>query len=168
MQLSSHIRVCKGKPNYPRTLTGIRTVLPRCPDGCIGTLESSWTLKSVWTCFHDVDGCNLELFKASRHWWVSEGYYHIVQTDGSNLWASERFTGTSERKQGIRLFCVGICTKSSWNIEIAFFQLVTLELIIIRLFPYQRNKLWISEDSEIYDIPMKAATLHDSDFVNRM
>jgi len=56
----------------------------------------------------------------------------------------------------------------SWTLEIAFLKLVTLELVIIRLFPYQRNKLWISEDSEIYGILVKVATLHDSDFVNRM
>jgi len=51
--------------------------------------------------------------------------------------------------------------------EIAFLQLVTLVVVIIRLFLYQRNKLWISEDSEIYGIPMKVATLHNSDFVKQ-
>jgi len=54
MQLSSHIRVCKGKPNSPRTLVGVRTVLPRLSDGCTDTLESSRTHKSVQTCCHDV------------------------------------------------------------------------------------------------------------------
>jgi hypothetical protein len=52
--------------------------------------------------------------------------------------------------------------------EISFLKHVTLQLVIIRLFPYQRNKLLISEDFEIYGIPVKTATLHDSDFVNRM
>jgi hypothetical protein len=54
MQLSSHIRVCEGNPNSPRTLTGVRTVLPRRPHKCTRTLETSQTLKSVRTCCHDV------------------------------------------------------------------------------------------------------------------
>jgi hypothetical protein len=54
MQLSSYIRVCEGKPNSPRTLTGVRTVLSRRPNGCTGMLESSRTLKSIRTCCHDV------------------------------------------------------------------------------------------------------------------
>lgn len=54
MQLSSHICICKGKPNSSQTLTGILKVLPRRPDGCTITLESSRTLKSIRTCCHDV------------------------------------------------------------------------------------------------------------------
>jgi hypothetical protein len=46
--------------------------------------------------------------------------------------------------------------------------LVTLILVILRPFPYWINNLWISEDSEIYGIPVKTATLHDSDFVKRI
>jgi hypothetical protein len=40
------------KPNSPRTLIGVQTVLPHRPDGCIGMLETSWTLKSVRTYCH--------------------------------------------------------------------------------------------------------------------
>jgi hypothetical protein len=49
MQLSSHICVWEGNPFTCRTLTGVRTVLPRRPDGCIWMLDSSQTLKSVRT-----------------------------------------------------------------------------------------------------------------------
>jgi hypothetical protein len=54
MQMSSHICVCEKKPNSPRTLTCVQTVLPCHPDGCTGMLEYSRTLKSVRMCFHDV------------------------------------------------------------------------------------------------------------------
>jgi hypothetical protein len=54
MQLTSHIRFCEGKSNSPRTLTGVRTVLSRRPNGCIGTLESSRTMNSIRTCFHNI------------------------------------------------------------------------------------------------------------------
>jgi hypothetical protein len=57
--------------------------------------------------------------------------------------------------------------KIALNIEVAFLQLVTFKHCHKRLFPYQRNKLWLSEDFEINDIHVKAATLHRSDFVQQ-
>jgi hypothetical protein len=54
MHMSSHIRVCKGKPNSLQTLTGVWTILPRLADECTDTLKSSRTHKSVRTCCHDV------------------------------------------------------------------------------------------------------------------
>jgi hypothetical protein len=55
------------------------------------------------------------------------------------------------------------------NTEIAFLKLVTLATChIMRLFPYQKNKLGIFEDSELNGTPVKASTLHNSDFINRM
>jgi hypothetical protein len=56
------------------------------------------------------NGCNLELFKYSRHWW-----------------ALGRMTGPSGRKLGIRLLWLGICTKSSLSILNHFSEMKTLE-----------------------------------------
>jgi len=102
------------------------------------------------------DGCNLELFEASWHWWASGQYWHIVQTDVADWWVSGRFTGPSGRKQRIRFFWVGIYSESFLNTKIAFLLLVTLEL--------SKN----FEDFRIYAIPVKTTTLHDSDFVHWM
>jgi len=130
------IRVWTWNPISTRTLNGVRKVLPRRPDGC-----------------------TLEQFKVSRHWWASGWKVLVVRTDNAH---------SSGWLLGIRLLWVEICTESSLNIEIAFMKFVTLATCHRRLFPHQRNKLWISEDSEIYGIPVKAATLHNSDFFNRM
>jgi hypothetical protein len=95
----------------------------------------------------------------------------IATSSGRMLLTDERpkaLLGCSDKNKGFEFCWVGICTESSWNSEITFLKLVTLKHVILKPFPYQRNKLWISEDSEIYDIPVKAATLHDNDFVNRM
>jgi len=56
------------------------------------------------------DGCNLDLFETSGHWW-----------------ASGRMTGSSRKKLGIRLFWVGICTVSSLNILKHFSKMKTLK-----------------------------------------
>lgn len=143
MQLSSHIRVSEGRPNSSRTLKCIRT---RCHD----------VRKDVrWSTYMDTNG-------------HPDG---IVTSSGWMLLTNERSDDTLGHLDGNKGsgFCwVGICTEASWNAEITFFRLVTLILIILRPFLYQRNKLWIYEDSKIYGIPVKAARLHDIDFVNRM
>jgi hypothetical protein len=72
------------------------------------------------------DGCNLELFETSRHWWASGRNYHIIRMDVADWWALGCFSGPSEQKQRIWLFWVGICTESSLHTEIVFLQLVTL------------------------------------------
>jgi hypothetical protein len=51
------------------------------------------------------------------------------------------------------------------NTEIAFLQLVTLELVIKDTFHLREINY---EDFEIYGIPVKTATLHNNDFVNKM
>jgi hypothetical protein len=45
---------------------------------------------------------------------------------------------------------------------------MTLILVILRLSMLRKLTPEYSEDSEIYGIPVKAANLHNSDFVNRM
>jgi len=144
----------------------------KCPGGivtssgwihwCTWTLDSSGTLKSVRTCCWDIQtDANLN-------------YSKLLDTDGS-----PDSIGTSSR----RILLTDECPdknkgsdfsdlESAQNLpkiyEVAFLKLVILQLVIIRLFPYERNKLWISEEFEIYDISLKIATLHDSDFVNIM
>jgi hypothetical protein len=54
------------------------------------------------------NGCNLELFKASRHWLESRKYCLIVWTDVVDWWVSRHYTGPSERKLGIQLLWLGI------------------------------------------------------------
>jgi len=114
------------------------------------------------------DGCNLELFETSRHWCESGRNNHVVRMNVADWWVSGRYTGPSERKLRIRLLWIVICTESSLNFWSSLFEACDTATVIIKLFTYHRNKLWISEDSEIYGILMKATTLHDSDFVNRM
>jgi hypothetical protein len=76
------------------------------------------------------DGCNLELFKASQHWW-----------------ASGRMIGPSpDENMGSHLSELEFVQNLPWTLEIAF----------LKYF----------EDSEIYGIPVKTTTLHNSDFVN--
>jgi len=135
-QLSSHICDCEGKPNSPQALTGNWTVYPRSPDRCTGVLESSRTLKNVWMCCHDVRTyANFELFEASWHWWESRWYCHFFWTDVADWWVSERFTGSSRRKHGIRLLWFGIYTESSLNTWNCLLEACDTDLIIIRLFP---------------------------------
>jgi hypothetical protein len=50
------------------------------------------------------------------------------------------------------------------NTEVAFFQLVTLELVIKGSFHIREIN---SEDFEINSIPVKTATLHNNDFVKQ-
>jgi hypothetical protein len=45
---------------------------------------------------------------------------------------------------------------------------MTLILVILRLSMLRKLTPEYSEDSEIYDIPVKVADLHRSDFVNKM
>jgi hypothetical protein len=106
------------------------------PNGFTWTLDSSRTLKSgrmichyVWTNatlnslkFLDIDGVRTVLPRRPHGccWLIAFG----------------RFIESFGRKLGIRLLWVGIYTESSLNTEIAFLQLVTLELVIIRLFPH--------------------------------
>jgi hypothetical protein len=45
---------------------------------------------------------------------------------------------------------------------------MTLILVILRLSMLRKLTPEYFEDSEIYDIPVKAVDLHISDFVNRM
>jgi hypothetical protein len=45
---------------------------------------------------------------------------------------------------------------------------MTLILVILRLSVLRKLTPKYSEDSEKYGIPVKAADLHNSDFVNRM
>jgi hypothetical protein len=54
LQLSSHICVWDRNPITCRTLNDVRTVLPRHPDGCTWTLDSSRTLNSVRMIWHYV------------------------------------------------------------------------------------------------------------------
>jgi len=79
LQLSSHICVWDRNPIACRTLNGVQTVLPRRPDGCTWTLDSSQTLNSVQTICHyvrtdailnslkflDTDGCPEWKFSSS-------------------------------------------------------------------------------------------------------
>jgi hypothetical protein len=51
-------------PNACQTLNGVRTVLPRRPNGSTWTLDSSQTLNSVWTICHYVrTNANLNYLK---------------------------------------------------------------------------------------------------------
>jgi hypothetical protein len=52
--------------------------------------------------------------------------------------------------------------------EIAFLELMPLILVILRLSMLSKITLEYSKDSGKYSIPVKAADLHNSDFVNRM
>jgi len=97
MHLSSHIRVWEWIPNSPRILTGVRTILPRHPDGCTWTVDSSRTLKSVQTCCHDVrtDG--------------SLNNLNLLNIDG----CPGRMYGPFGQNLGIRILWLEICTESS-------------------------------------------------------
>jgi len=134
MQLSSHIRVCEGKPNSPWTLIGIRTVLPCRLDRCTGMLESSRTLKSIRTCCHDV-----------RTDATLKGL-NLLDTDGSLdgiAMSSKWMLLTDElpdallgsEKQRIQNFWFGNCIESSWNFWNSLLHASDTELVIIRLFP---------------------------------
>jgi len=127
LQLSSHICVWDRNPIAYRTLNGVWTVLPRRPDECTWTLDSSRTLNSVRTIFHyvwtdaifnsskflDTDGCPDGKFSSSGRMLLTD------ERPDENTTSFERFLG-------IRLLWVGICTESSLNTEIAFMKLVTL------------------------------------------
>jgi hypothetical protein len=52
LQLSSHICVWDRNRITCRTLNGVQTVLPRHPDRCTWTQDSSWTLNSGWMIYH--------------------------------------------------------------------------------------------------------------------
>jgi hypothetical protein len=92
-------------------ITIIRTVSGRCCP--VVQTDAAVFPYMCLTCCHDVlwnfderpdmlpwrpDGCNLELFESSRHWW-----------------ASERMTWPSGRNLGIQFLCVGICIESSFE-----------------------------------------------------
>jgi hypothetical protein len=123
----SPIRVWTWNPTTCRTLNGVRTVLPRRPDGCTRTLDSSRTLNNVRTIWHyvrtdailnslkfiDTDGCLDGKFSSSGRMLLTE-----ERPDGN--------TTSFGRLLGIRLLWVGIYIESSLNIEIAFMKLVTL------------------------------------------
>jgi hypothetical protein len=42
-----------------------------------------------------LDGCNLELFEASRHWWASRRKVLVVRMDVADWWVSGRNTTSS-------------------------------------------------------------------------
>jgi hypothetical protein len=121
------IRVWTWNPISTQTLNGVRTVLPRCPDGCTWTLDSSRTLNSGQTICHyvrtdailnnskflDTDGRPDGKFSSSWRMLL------IDECPDGNTTSSGRFLG-------IRLLWVGICTESSFNTKIAFMKLVTL------------------------------------------
>jgi len=54
------------------------------------------------------------------------------------------------------------------TLEIAFFELITLILVVLRLFMLRKLAHKYSKDPDKYGIPVKAAVLHNSDFVNRI
>jgi hypothetical protein len=116
LQLSSHLCVCEGNPFKCRTLTGVQTVLPHHPDRCIRTLESSWTLKSVWTCCDDVwTDATLNYSKLLD---TEKSPDSIPTSSGWMLLINERpdaFIGPSRRKQGVRLLL-------SWNLQRIFLE----------------------------------------------
>jgi len=88
------------------------------------------------------DGCNLELFEASSHWWASGRKDLVVRTDVADWWASGQNTTSSERLTGNR----NKSLKTSQNL----------------LEEHSRRV-----DSGESSIPVKAATLHKSDFVKQ-
>jgi hypothetical protein len=142
IQLSSYIRVCKGKPNSPRTLIAFQTILPHRPEGCTRTLESSRTLKIVGTCFHDVQtDATLHCLKLLDTNGSPDG---IPMSSRQILLTDEHLDalrGRPNENKGSNFCLVGICTESSWNSEISVLKLVTLKLVTLRPFPYQSNKL---------------------------
>jgi hypothetical protein len=94
-----------------------------------------------------LDGCNLDLFESSRHWWASGQYCQVVRTDVADWWASGRFTGLLRTEAWDP-------TSLSWNLHKIFFE--------------HFETLFWNEYSGKYGILGKTTTLHDSDFVNRM
>jgi hypothetical protein len=95
LQLSSHICVWDRNPITCRTLNGVRTVLPRHPDRCTWTLDSSQPLNSGRTICHYVRTDNLEQFKASRHRGTSGQKVLVFRTD--DALTNERPDGISHR-----------------------------------------------------------------------
>jgi len=127
LQLSSHIYAWDRNPITCRTLNGVRTVLPRRPDGCTWTLDSSRTLNSGRTICHYVrTDAILNSLKFLDTDGRPDGKFSL---SGRMLLTDECPDGNttlSGRLLGIRLLWVGICTESSLNTEIAFMKLVTL------------------------------------------
>jgi len=73
-------------------------------------------LKIVRTCCHDVrTNATLNCLKLLDTWWASGQYCHVVRRNVADWWASGHYTESSERKLGIYLIWVGICTESSLN-----------------------------------------------------
>jgi len=127
LQLSSHVCVWDRNPITCWTLNGIRTVLPRHPDGCTWTLDSSRTLNSGRVIYHYV---RTDAILNNSKFLDTDGRPDgKFPSSGRMLLIDERLDGnttSSGRLLGIRLLWVGICTESSLNTEIAFMKLVTL------------------------------------------
>jgi hypothetical protein len=87
-------------PNACQTLNGVRTVLPRRPDGCTWTLDSSRTLNSVRTICHYV---RTDAILNSLKFLDTNGRPDGKFSSGRMLLADERPDGITHRLNG----CVG-------------------------------------------------------------
>jgi hypothetical protein len=114
-------------PTTCQTLNGVRTVLPRRPNGCTWTLNSSWTLNIVRMICHyvrtDAILNSLKFLDADGR---PDGKFLLSERMLLTKERPDRNTTSSGRLLGIRLLWVGICIESSLNTEIAFIKLVTL------------------------------------------
>jgi hypothetical protein len=137
-------------------------VLPKRPDGCKlsfpirvckGKLDSSRTLKSVWTCCPDVwTDATLSLSESSKHWR-----------------ASGRMIGQSGRKQGIRLLL-------SCQLRRIFLELLKLPSWCLWHWTCHNKTLSIFKEINSNKLAILNNTvtlftttiLHASDFVNKM